>query len=168
MEALHSPQEVATFSASPIGWVSPRFNTLRRISSLSQLTLFWVSISNITNWQDIEKMSHTVRRERKEAALEILVKQGAKPIDSAVPALTIFQLLVIACNYLNPQDPQKAYRQLYLQLDRMRAGVRLTIRQGDNHSAGSQLAGESFGAGAELPDLEPPGPAAEDGTRGCR
>lgn len=113
-------------------------------------------------------MSHTVRRERKEAALEILVKQGAKPIDSAVPALTIFQLLVIACNYLNPEEPQKAYRQLYLQLDRMRAGIQLTIRQGDNHSAGSQLVGESFGAGAELPDLEPPGPAAEDGTRGCR
>ena len=50
----------------------------------------------------------------------------------------------------------------------MRAGIQLTIRQGDNHSAGSQLVGESFGAGAELTDLEPFGPAAEGGTRGCR
>ena len=95
-------------------------------------------------------MRHTVRRERKEAALEILVKQGAKPIDSAVPALTIFQLLVIACNYLNPEEPQKAYRQLYLQLDRMRAGIQLTIRQGDNHSAGGQLERDCEGL---MPDL---------------
>lgn len=113
-------------------------------------------------------MSHTARRERKEAALEILVKQGAKPIDSAVPALTIFQLLVIACNYLNPQAPQKAYHQLYLQLDRMRAGIRLTIRQRDNHSAGSQLAGEEEDLLLGRPGAEPPGPAAEDGARGCR
>lgn len=68
-------------------------------------------------------MSCTGKRLKKERVLQALVEAGLKPIKPAVPALTLYELLVIACNYLKPDDPKYAYDLLYHRLQRIHAGV---------------------------------------------
>ena len=50
---------------------------------------------------------NTSKRIKKEKVINILIQAGLKPIRPAVPSLTIYELLVIACNYLDPDNPER-------------------------------------------------------------
>lgn len=97
----------------------------------------------------------TGKRIKKDLALKTLVESGLKPVKSAVPGLTMYELLVIACNQISPESPQSAYDLLYNRLRRIHGGAKTASIGAKKDPADGPRGGEDGGDFSEHAPVDP-------------